>query len=211
MLRKERKKKKRKANSSSKMSSGGPFRKFSLSDVSTQNSVKSSVQRGIRGAAEGEEEACFFVVLLSIDLSRLRSQPRPRPFSPKPQQRKSASSTLRSTRRARSTTSCRRRNRGTSQSGMVFIRLEREVFFDPPRSLFDLSSSLPLVVEFSPFGLATIPSRVALHKKTLKHSKKLLTAPTMSRSLSSTRSRSFSASATGPGYRRCDCYTNTRT
>jgi hypothetical protein len=28
---------------------GGPFRKFTLSDVSTQNAVKSSVQRAIRG------------------------------------------------------------------------------------------------------------------------------------------------------------------
>ena len=55
-----------------KMSSGGPFRKFSLSDVSTQNSVKSSVQRGIRGAAirggEKKKEACFF---LSFNFDRL--------------------------------------------------------------------------------------------------------------------------------------------
>lgn len=28
---------------------GGPFRKFTLSDVSTQNAVKSSIQRAIRG------------------------------------------------------------------------------------------------------------------------------------------------------------------
>jgi hypothetical protein len=31
------------------MASGGLFRKFSLDDVSTQNNVKSSVQRAIRG------------------------------------------------------------------------------------------------------------------------------------------------------------------
>lgn len=53
------------------MSSGGPFRKFSLSDVSTQNSVKSSVQRGIRGAAiPGEKEACFSLLLFSISNDR---------------------------------------------------------------------------------------------------------------------------------------------
>ena len=32
---------------------GGPFRKFTLSDVSTQNAVKSSVQRAIRGERAG--------------------------------------------------------------------------------------------------------------------------------------------------------------
>ena len=48
----------------SKMSSGGPFRKFGLSDVSSQNSVKSSVQRGIRGAVIRGGEAIFFLLLL---------------------------------------------------------------------------------------------------------------------------------------------------
>ena len=37
--------------------SGGLFRKFSLEDVSTQNNVKSSVQRAIRGQGRGQRRA----------------------------------------------------------------------------------------------------------------------------------------------------------
>lgn len=39
------------------MASGGLFRKFSLDDVSTQNNVKSSVQRAIRGKKKEEEQS----------------------------------------------------------------------------------------------------------------------------------------------------------
>lgn len=65
------------------MSSGGPFRKFSLSDVSTQNSVKSSVQRGIRGAAIRGGKFVFFSLVhfdrsaasqnLDLDLNNSRN------------------------------------------------------------------------------------------------------------------------------------------
>ena len=52
----------------SKMSSGGPFRKFGLSDVSSQNSVKSSVQRGIRAKVcelyPSLEETCAIDVIM---------------------------------------------------------------------------------------------------------------------------------------------------
>ena len=108
-----------------KMSSGGPFRKFSLSDVSTQNSVKSSVQRGIRGAATSWLREAFLNRLsISIEQPPWFSKPRPRPLLKnslsvikKQKQRKSASSTLHSRRRAPSTTSCRERSKETSRNG----------------------------------------------------------------------------------------------
>ena len=204
--------------SSFKMSSGGPFRKFSLSDVSTQNSVKSSVQRGIRGSVVRGEKEEFFFACFSISIDREEeppSQPRP-PLSPLlslSEKKTFNSESLRALPFARGDGHDRRHHaeEGTGEHREM-------VGGNDVSSRFFSSSLLASVVSLS-LSLSSPPisppdPAAAHHYFPFVLSNYLNTirtpALTTSRSLSSTRSRSFSVSATGPGFPRSGCSTSTR-
>lgn len=209
------------------MSSGGPFRKFSLSDVSTQNSVKSSVQRGIRGARIEARRSEFFQLpfrFRSIDpaafvVLTLSTRPSSSQLSPPPL--KPNSESLRALPFARGERSDRRHHaeEGAGEHREVVSGEERrrrrkkeEAFF-----FFVLSFSLPCR---SDARSSSLPDPlIIIIIIIISDTPRIITpdlpkpqpARTTSRSSSSTRPRSSSASVTAPGCRRCACCTSTRT